>query len=54
MSGGEDWLMRPVIAHLCSYAELKGTRLDLNDFAIMNEALDVFEENKAKQQSEKN
>jgi hypothetical protein len=45
MSGKEDWLMRPILRGMCHYTELKLTTLDLNDFATMNDALDVEEEN---------
>ena len=45
MSGGEDWLLRPVMEGLISYADLKGTRIDLYDIALMNEALEVRGEN---------
>ena len=41
MSGDEDWLMRPVLRGLCKYESLKGFELDLHDFAVMNEAIDV-------------
>lgn len=45
MSNGEDWLIRPVIAGMCKYESLLDTTLDLTDFADMNEALDVYNEN---------
>lgn len=45
MSGGEDWLMRPVIRGLCKYESLKDCTLDLEDVARMNAALDVQDEN---------
>jgi len=45
MPGGEDWLMRPVLHGLCKYESLKGTELDLADFAVMNDAIDVDEIN---------
>lgn len=48
MEDGEDYLMRPVLAGLCSYADLKSGLLDLNDVAMMNEALDVQAENQAR------
>ncbi len=46
MHENEDWLMRPVLAHLCRYESLKDGTLGLIDVAIMNEALDVEAENK--------
>lgn len=45
MSNGEDWLMRPVLAQICGIEALHDTRLTLADFADMNEALDVQNEN---------
>lgn len=48
MAGGEDWLMRPILRGLCDYSELNHTNLDLCDFAMMNDALDVEAENKLK------
>jgi hypothetical protein len=42
---GEDWLMRPIIRGLCKYEGLLDCSLDLADFALMNDALDVQEEN---------
>lgn len=45
MSDGEDWLMRPVLAGLCSYESLIDGKLTLFDVVRMNEALDVREEN---------
>ena len=48
MSGGEDWLLRPVINGLCKYESLKDGTLDLCDVALMNEALDVKAENEAR------
>lgn len=45
MGDGEDWLMRPVLAGLCSYESLIDGKLALFDVVRMNEALDVREEN---------
>lgn len=45
MSGGEDWLVRPVLEGMILYTDLKRTELDLCDIAIMNEALEVKQEN---------
>jgi hypothetical protein len=42
---GEDWLMRPIIKGLCRYESLLDGKLTLADFALMNDALDVVEEN---------
>ncbi|KEY56939.1 MULTISPECIES: hypothetical protein [unclassified Serratia] len=41
LPGGEDYLLRPVEAGMCSMAELKGGSLDLFDIALMNDYLDV-------------
>jgi hypothetical protein len=45
MANEEDWLMRPVLRGLCRYESLSGGGLNLIDFSIMNEALDVEAEN---------
>jgi hypothetical protein len=37
--------MRPVVRGLCKYEGLKDGTLDLVDFARMNDALDVQDEN---------
>ena len=50
MSEGEDWLMRPVLRGMCSYESLKEARVDLEDIARMNAALDVEDENEARRQ----
>ena len=42
---GEDWLMRPIIKGLCRFESLVDGKLTLADFALMNDALDVVEEN---------
>jgi hypothetical protein len=45
MHEAEDWLMRPVIEGMCQYESLLDGRLDLEDMARMNEALEVKCEN---------
>ena len=45
MAQGEDWLIRPVMRGLCKFESLKDCSLDLEDVAVMNEALDVEAEN---------
>lgn len=45
MSGGEDWLLRPVLRGMCKYESLKDGCLGLADISIMNESLDVEAEN---------
>lgn len=44
----EDWLFRPILRGMCKYEALRDGSLDLSDFALMNEALDVEEENAAR------
>jgi len=43
-----DWLLRPVLEHMCHYESLINGTLDLCDIALMNEALDVRAENEAR------
>lgn len=50
MAQGEEWLLRPVIEGMCSYESLKNGALDLEDFALMNDALDVKAENERRYQ----
>ena len=46
---GEDWLMRPILRRLVTYdAILAGSPLTLEDFARMNDAIDVQDENQAR------
>jgi hypothetical protein len=49
MEEGEDWLMRPILEGLCKYETLFDTNFGLVDFARMNAALDVRDENQARQ-----
>lgn len=44
----EDWIMRPVLEHLCKYESLKDGTLGLYDIYLMNEALDIRDENTAR------
>lgn len=53
MGNGEDWLMRPILRGLCSYESLKNGVLDLADFALMNQAIDVELENTRRLQNGK-
>lgn len=48
MSGGEDLLMRPVLRGMCRYESLLDTTVDLVDIALMNEAINVDDENRAR------
>lgn len=43
-----DYLLNPVLAGMCSYESLKGDTLTLLDFGIMNDALMVQNENRAR------
>lgn len=45
MEGGEEWMLRPVMRGLCRYESLKDCSLDLEDIALMNEAIDLEQEN---------
>lgn len=45
MAEGEDYLMRPILRGMCKYETLLDTAYDLEDFVLMNEALDVEGEN---------
>lgn len=45
MANGEDWLLRPVLKGMCRYESIVDGSLSITDFAIMNHALDVMEEN---------
>lgn len=40
-----DFLMRPVIRGLCRYESVVDGTLGLEDFAVMNEAVDAQDEN---------
>ena len=42
-----DWLLRPVMNGLCKYESLLDGTLSLADVALLCDALDVREENKA-------
>ena len=48
MADGEGFLMRPILAGMCHYESITNGALDLWDFVIMNEALDVRDENEAR------
>jgi len=42
---GMDWLLRPVIRDKIRYESLLDGKLDLCDIALINEAIDVYDEN---------
>jgi len=46
MASKEDWLLRPILHHLCSYESLLNSKISLFDIVKMNEALDVESENR--------
>jgi len=48
MTDEEDWVLRPVVEHMCQYESLIDGTLDLSDVARMNEALDVRAENETR------
>ena len=45
MPGNEYWILRPVAKGMCKYESLIDGTLDLNDMALMNDALDVIADN---------
>ena len=45
LPGGEDWLLKPVCRGLCRYESLVDGTLDLEDVALMNDAITVEDEN---------
>jgi hypothetical protein len=46
--------MRPIIKGLCRYESLIDGKLSIADFALMNDALDVMEENERRYSEVKN
>jgi len=42
---GQEFIMRPILRGLCKYESAIDGSLDLVDFARMNDALNVFDEN---------
>lgn len=48
MGGGEDLLLRPVLRGMCKYESLLDGTLTLVDVALMNEAMNVDDENRAR------
>lgn len=49
MTSGDDFLMRPVLRGMCKFESLLDGTLGLADIAEMNEAIDVEDENRARQ-----
>lgn len=45
MPDGEDFLMMPVLEGMCRYESVIDGTLDLTDFATMNDAIAVRDEN---------
>ena len=45
-----DWVLRPWLRDKCQFRELKDGTYDLADVALMNEALDCFDENSRRAQ----
>lgn len=54
MGNDEDWLLRPIMRGLCKYESLKDGTLDLADFAVLNQAIDVESENARRLQEAQN
>lgn len=48
MIEGEDWLMRPVLRGLIKGESLIDGSVDLEFVAVLNEAIDVEDENRAR------
>jgi hypothetical protein len=51
MQDGEDWLLRPVLRGYCRYESLVNGAIDLDDVARLNEAADVEDENRRRQEA---
>ena len=45
MTTGEDWLLRPVFRGMCQLESILNGTLSLEDVAMANEYIDVYEEN---------
>ena len=41
----ENWVIRPVLAGMCSYESLINGKIHIEDIARMNDALDLKDEN---------
>ena len=54
MTDGLDILMRPVLRGMCRYESLLDGTISLEDVLIMNEALDVLDENTARERKASN
>ena len=50
LPNGMDWVLRPWLRDKCQLRELQDGTYDLADVALMNEALDCFDENSARAQ----
>jgi len=53
MTGGEDWLLRPVMRGMCKYESLIDGTLSMFDLALMHEAMEVESENQQRSRSDK-
>jgi len=45
LPGGEDYILRPVLAGHMKYESLKDGSVSLADIALLNDAMDVQQEN---------
>lgn len=45
MQDGLDFIMRPVLRHMCQYESLLNGTLRMVDLARLNDAIDVLDEN---------
>ncbi len=48
LPGGEDYILRPVDAGMCTMAEIKTGHIDLYDIALMNDYIDMKADNNAR------
>jgi len=48
LEGGEQFLLQPVHAGMCTYLDLKNGSLSLYDVALLNEYLEMEAENRAR------
>lgn len=53
MVDGEDWLFRPVLRGMCRAESLFDGSLDLEQIALLNEAIDIEAENQYRQRHRK-
>lgn len=47
---GDDWMLRPVLRGLISYESLLDRTINIEDIALLNDAIDVADENARRMQ----